>query len=1185
MSISGWMFVFAGIFLFLDWLVVPKLQRRYEAAVGTEKIALAVKRSVLEVLRTSSLLFALGCLLTLGAIKGLDFFTGGESSLEIDSALEMLRVVREKFSDYNNWSGYLATASIVGALIYLSRRQTRATVQSALEKSISEARAQVRQDRENGLWEDLPPNEEMIHLDGKMTEVQPHLAYCREAQIAGVTALEDGTHLESHIGDLELYLQQLSEARDALDERRRLKINWHPDSLSEPEALTPGQRLRRFFVSKGLIDSLEGFSKLAFIILMVLMIPSIASVASGPISTHVGERIVHLDDLRLSLREKDAKETWQKNTAGHLAEKPQAELDSEDEEALDQLAQVYDQIAAVDTATTARITRTATVATRQLAARYQARQAILQNFAAAAEEGAAKAQVSAADALEPGEKALLKSMPASAEAPSPLTAEGRAFRTKLRSEVALQQPSQWKHFKTMLRESAGSFQQLATQAEMEQKLFQQVFSQGIGGVEAMPENLREVLGSAELPPMEARARAQATRSNEFLAALRDASSLEQSVVTVNKKWSENPAFTAAERAAMQNAASQMPEASALERQMRASPPSLSRLPEVGIDAREAESIGSRIASQAYRGAVPDSALEALSGFDGYFPGHEGDDAKTARARAISAAGRASATSSATQSAFGRARSFTGLRGFARIGGVLIGDLPESTGTPVNFVDLRWRREGSLITLEFVHADGTVVTLPPMRASVLHYALAYAADGRPVTVTMTPADPLAELKIHLHPALLDSAVGCHAVELDRYVDTLSSLDPLLERARNEQVKQVMADLQLYRLTWALFAQVALEKKPRALEEIGDWQDYLRNGVEDVEKSELKSADMYSLALRNPKYLSDPIRSPLKAKPEFFDGSVADIMAVCAEQARGSLPAYRDCASSKAAATVVSNNMAWSAPAPEFEIWSGVREGSYQLDANLDFARLHKANGDLWPFDFILQTAFTSPPYGLAEKGLWWKADKSPTVAAYVDKNPWQFPALQPQITQGMRKAVSSKRQWAQTVGTMQEFAVAQRLFRVVLEGELGEGFPLARLEKLQAELLASKRPSQRTPRFNPKPGAIEIRFLELIAATAGKTQSAPDAEAYLIQAAKCLDRFKAIQPLALSKVPFDEWDKSCRFTGANQALNDEAPESEQIVQSLIRRSVEVSEGRRLRKALGVERDEVFSRSDAACKSLM
>ena len=77
--------------------------------------------------------------------------------------------------------------------------------------------------------------------------------------------------------------------------------------------------------------------------------------------------------------------------------------------------------------------------------------------------------------------------------------------------------------------------------------------------------------------------------------------------------------------------------------------------------------------------------------------------------------------------------------------------------------------GSGLTIHLMHSDGRNLTVGPYDRVVAHLALAYAADGRPTTVTIIGAPPLVDRKILLRPALVDTEVGCHAIRLDQFVD--------------------------------------------------------------------------------------------------------------------------------------------------------------------------------------------------------------------------------------------------------------------------------------------------------------------------------------------------------------------------------------------------------------------------------
>src|SRR6185436_18559571 len=154
------------------------------------------------------------------------------------------------------------------------------------------------------------------------------------------------------------------------------------------------------------------------------------------------------------------------------------------------------------------------------------------------------------------------------------------------------------------------------------------------------------------------------------------------------------------------------------------------------------------------------------------------------------------------SSFARSRSFARLRGFSRIGGVLIGRDPDAAPDepPLDVRDLRWERSAEnprVWRFKLIHGDGKETTSRYFHDDLLFRALAYAADGRPVGVTMVSASPLWDLKILVHPALLDSGLGQRIIDLDRFVDQFTGM--LVERRQAHQ--DIDGQIRIYSFAWA------------------------------------------------------------------------------------------------------------------------------------------------------------------------------------------------------------------------------------------------------------------------------------------------------------------------------------------------------------------------------------------------
>jgi hypothetical protein len=186
----------------------------------------------------------------------------------------------------------------------------------------------------------------------------------------------------------------------------------------------------------------------------------------------------------------------------------------------------------------------------------------------------------------------------------------------------------------------------------------------------------------------------------------------------------------------------------------------------------------------------------------------------------------------SQALFSNSRSFVRLRGFARVGGVLIGQQPTPSANELGVTNLEWTVDGTETRLILYDKAGRTHRPRSWRTAVVGQALAYAADGRPLAVTMVQAAPLAELKVLTHPALIDTALGYRVVELDRFVDKYGK--GRLGELRQEAVRTVEAHDALYQYGWAVRQQTWAPTIGRATAQISDYaarkrfEEFLRAG---------------------------------------------------------------------------------------------------------------------------------------------------------------------------------------------------------------------------------------------------------------------------------------------------------------------------------------------------------------------
>jgi hypothetical protein len=453
-------------------------------------------------------------------------------------------------------------------------------------------------------------------------------------------------------------------------------------------------------------------------------------------------------------------------------------------------------------------------------------------------------------------------------------------------------------------------------------------------------------------------------------------------------------------------------------------------------------------------ANPVQILDTLARYEDFFPGFRGEELSTLRATFAQSAGEAFASEAAkltdnVAANFIRARNYVQLRGFAKIGGVLIG-LDPAEGEGPNVVGLDWSEDDDGVTLMITTEDGATHSYGPFRAAIIRQALAYAADGRAVAATM----PLTAIgrQVLLHPALVDSTLGCDARLVDQFVDGSTSGEDF----RLEAVGRVYDQLALYQLAWAAqFGQ--LDQTMGSVDpEIQGFVDAVRQLAVSIQE-EPTLAEAASRALADTSNWADASLSPIMSKPAFFDVKVVDSINACIG-GEMDLEHFAACVAAQPRADDYVASGEWIVPPPDLFAESGVRELDYSLDETLDFLDLNAVRDNrLWPFDFMLQVTFESPPYFKGDSG------------ADYDPDPFEFPAIKDRINAEVVSAVldqgmlgpDAERAFAE----IREFTVLQRLFRLAFDGRLGADFPFDRLVALGRVESRSSQPNVHTPRWN------------------------------------------------------------------------------------------------------------------------
>ncbi|MDT5063349.1 MAG: hypothetical protein QOH63_3808 [Acidobacteriota bacterium] len=243
--------------------------------------------------------------------------------------------------------------------------------------------------------------------------------------------------------------------------------------------------------------------------------------------------------------------------------------------------------------------------------------------------------------------------------------------------------------------------------------------------------------------------------------------------------------------------------------------------------------------------------------------------------------------------------------------------------------------------------------------------------------------------------------------------------------------------------------------------------------------------------------------------------------------------------------------------------------------------------------MLQTAFPLSPAFLPQ-------GEDPAV--YTDQNPWDFPELKEAIAQDVLAGLQAKPAQKAIFTKLREFTILQRLFRVALEGKLGERFPVEKLIGL-TEATSGSVVYTRTPRWTPRSGMLELSFFFDIQPAAQLSRSIPeeDANAYEFQwLTKPLKALSSCSEMGgesirgsgqlsnLGAIPVETWRQRCDLSAYEDEVSRKCESTNSFdskvkpiacrIRSLILYSKEIAFARELRFALGVAKDEqLYERS--------
>lgn len=961
---------------------------------------------------------------------------GGETLGELQESMAAVKKIEAMTSLISLEFAVGSTILLGVALIILTYKSTKSSFNEIIEQAFSEELERLQKDLDEGNWEELPPTDEMVKADELISEYSDRIEEIEAQEVSDESVAELNAIKEGK--------EKLTEFIQQVDLQRRINIRVEEEDEIKPE--TTKGKILLFFASQGLFNTLKKGSSILFIVGVLLLIPSLLSIGATIVDQKVRTKIATLDtvieNLELKIQKRELAEEFdnivvsESNIDDETDESQPDSLSAEDEQVLNELSSFFEnEIVAIRVVGRA----AASFNSNRGLTNYAVRSKILDEFAGPGK----KATVHKADAVSGLAQDAVDLEKRALSRDEPITKLGQRIKDDL-ADVAKKDKKLWLHYKDVVKKTTRSFQVPASARNIKGMMISNVIGHLAQGAE-IPGATGKLVGNLSKVPGDIAEQFYINESRRYMIELSKAQSLEEVAQKIEKaKYRAFPKKTVAEFKTFSN---NIPRGEHLSKVLTENPPTLVRLTEADIKINKAQNTITKIARLNNSLNAPNFA-DALSSFGDYFPGYEGQERRTAKGKAVSKVSKPKPNVSYKKT-FTRARSYVRLRGFARIGGVLIGRMPDGDDI-IKIKDFSWEKMGKKYGLSVVLEDGKQIGIGAFNPAIMHLAIGYAADGRVTTVTMVSSDPLFDLKILLHPTLVDTGLGCRAIRLDQFADETTSENEVLKQMRSDENQKIQNAKILYSYAWALRLIDICRANPDIVSEIQNYLDFAKRIVQNNRQAILT-------ILNGKKECNFDF---LSSNMEFYDMALVKMINQCAKPSD-----FESCILDNSPFATSLNNPEWLFPPPETTVWSGVREREYTLDQELEFILAQK-HDELWPFRFMVQTVFTSAPEFLSDEN-----------KDFITR-PWEFDSVNQVLMENIKSNLSKKPKLRSIFKDMKEFAVLQRFFRLALNNRFGDDFPIEKLVLLAKETKSYSYRYNRTLKWLPKPWVISELEKEL-----------------------------------------------------------------------------------------------------------
>ncbi len=1163
MLLFGVALAFLVLFLALHAFVIPHLERMCRHDVENSLVRRAARLHVAYLARAMS---ATAMVVTGMVVLALVVVVLLPHDAATSAALiRRLAAVRLKLATVSPLS-FAGIAVVTTLLLVLTvRATTRRKVAQLSERSLRDALEGLARDRASGVWIELPPTPDMLAVDQALretihlierTEATPVLPVVKEARLA----------------ELHRRHGELVAARERLDVKRRLHDEVDLGRMVAPVVGGAVALVTPPWFRPGPLRDITAARRWTLTLVLAMAYLGTAGALVPALSSALDERLVAIDENAIGLAESRA-------LARLLPEdnRPGGAVDERMARSLQTSVARAFEIAFGQFM----VERLQTHSNRALV-----REGLILDFAAARRsEGTVRAVATLEEAAPGPERQAVEWVMDRAHEGEPITALGRRF-AREGEALAKRYPAVREriinHADNQLREADDKPPITALRVLMASQAVGEALAPERGDdktpVSLVAAALREQIGVEALEPL------YILKARQFNAVLAETSSIDTAAAWVAHLPLERMRHADYKPLVptmvwLPNVDPALPPASL-------SPPAIREEPSPDVDEFRARGVLNALREQL---GVRDDGLTAwrlttpLTEYDDWFPAQSGSETRTVRGKLL---GEWSATT-LDPGLFSRARSVSRLPHSARGAGLMLG-LPPLTGrADLDLKDLRWRPHLQLLELIAVDSQEQLIELGTFSRSTIAAALAFAADARPMALAVSAGGPLVGRRAVLHPALVDTPLGCRLHALVERLDTFARTTVVDEQS--DHFAQLSA---AYALAWAMRA--------RHMDQVA-WLDGNRPTHPDWVRSEaemrLLDPDLSAAvgrALASPGTLARSDKSLYRTMPQYFEPWLVEIIEECA--ASPSRAEFDNCVASAVRRWVEGRAMGadvpwWHLP-PDTDLALYASDAPFTLDPELKALRVPPEgdfSGLMGMLDLSVAASITTPASRAAGA-----ADKARTDEdAAFGHATWPLPALGDRTTRALLRTIADSPQRRQLVESLVQFVVLQRLFRLAFEGRLGPRFPLERLVVLSRTISRSPVESVRTWRWYDEPGSLERSLarkldaaqaaLDRAAHTSARPPWVTEARRAFTTCAEEIGRRDAARE-NLSEVPDDVWSRLCLFDRPPVLGKGAWAPSEAIVRAIGRHAQGVRELRRLRRAIGVHKDDYRQADAGGCPPL-